>query len=49
MTSKWLLLAIALAFGAVGGYLWLALWADERNQRFYLERERVAPTWARIG
>jgi len=34
------LLAVALAFGAIGGYLWLAMWADER---------RHEPKGARIG
>lgn len=40
-----LLLGLALGFGAVGSYLWLALWADERRVRLYQQREAIAPSW----
>ena len=36
---KWALLGLAVVFGVIGGYLWLALWADERSQRFYQATE----------
>jgi hypothetical protein len=32
---KWLALGVIL----LAGYVWLALWADERNQRFFMATE----------
>ena len=35
---KWLLLGVG-ALALMAGWIWLALWADERNLRFYQATE----------
>jgi cytochrome c-type biogenesis protein CcmE len=35
ITRKRLWLLTAFVLGFIGAYIWLAMWADERNQRFY--------------
>jgi len=41
----------AIAAGVVllvAGYIWLVLWADDRNQRFFMAKEadRAARNWS---
>jgi hypothetical protein len=43
--NKALLGGVALGLLLVAGWVWLALWADERDQRFFIARERI-PAWA---
>jgi hypothetical protein len=43
--NKALLGGAALGLLLVAGWVWLAMWADEREQRFFIARERI-PSWA---
>jgi hypothetical protein len=48
MKRRHLLAAAAVGLGALAAYIWLAMWADERNQQLFIAREAI-PRWARNG
>lgn len=39
------LVSVSLALVLLAGWVWLWLWVDERNQRYFIARERI-PSWA---
>ena len=39
VAPKCVLAGAAVAVGLVAIYVWLGLWADDRNQRFYMANE----------
>lgn len=46
MTRRRLGIGAALALLLIAGYVALALWADERDQRFFMDSESKSWAWA---
>jgi hypothetical protein len=46
ITTRRVAAIAVLALLLAAAYVWLAIWADERNQRFFLASEE-RPDWAR--